>query len=106
MWQPMMEDHGMDINQGQLVNASAVGLAGTALGCTLLIPFAIKFGRRSSYVIGLFCMLLLSVWQALMTSYKEVYATQFLMGLCQAPNETIVQMTVRFHAKALISFLR
>ncbi|KAI5304165.1 hypothetical protein KEM56_006781 [Ascosphaera pollenicola] len=94
MWQPMMDDHGMDVNQDQLVNASAVGLAGTALGCTLLIPFAIKYGRRSNYIIAIFFMLLLSVWQALMTSYKEVYVTQFFMGLAQAPNETIVQMTI------------
>ncbi|KAI5294786.1 hypothetical protein KEM52_003201 [Ascosphaera acerosa] len=84
----------MDVNQEQLINGSAVGLAGTAVGCNLLVPFAIKYGRRSNYIIGIFFMTLLSVWQALMTDWKQMYATQFLLGLTQAPNETIVQMTI------------
>lgn len=94
-----------------LTAASAVGLAGTALGCIFLIPCAIKYGRRPVYIISLAVMSACAAWQAKMTSIGEMYAIMMISGLAGATNETIVQMTVCYsslltgtHHRQLILF--
>ena len=77
-----------------LSNSQAIGLTGTATGCVFFIPLALRYGRRPIYIVSLTVMAAMCLWQALMTSVKELYAISLITGLAGATNETIVQMTV------------
>ncbi|KAH7137426.1 major facilitator superfamily domain-containing protein [Dactylonectria estremocensis] len=78
----------------QLNNSQAIGLVGTATGCIFFIPLAIKYGRRSVYVVSIAVIVATAAWQARMTTIAELYLSTFIFGLANAVNETIVQMTI------------
>ncbi|RSL97612.1 hypothetical protein CEP52_010797 [Fusarium oligoseptatum] len=79
---------------GQLNAASAVNYVGTAVGCILFIPPAVKYGRRSMYILSTSIILAMAVWSACLSSLPELFVSQVLFGLANATNETIVEMTV------------
>ncbi|KAL2678382.1 hypothetical protein Neosp_009128 [[Neocosmospora] mangrovei] len=87
---------------GQLNAASAVNYVGTAVGCILFIPPAVKYGRRSMYILSTTIILAMAVWSACLSSLPELFVSQLLFGLANATNETIVEMTV---IRARLSFL-
>lgn len=70
-------------------------LAGLALGCLLIIPFALKFGRRPVYILTTLVCFLCAIWQGAMTTYGSMVATQVISGLAGAVSETLVQISVR-----------
>ncbi|PHH64240.1 hypothetical protein CDD81_4854 [Ophiocordyceps australis] len=78
-----------------LSNASAVQLAGLAIGCMFFIPFAEKYGRRSAYIISTLLVTISTWWSAYMKTGTEVYLTNALMGLAGAVNEAAIQMSIR-----------
>lgn len=82
----------------QLNNSQAIGLTGTAVGCMIFIPLAIKYGRRPIYIASMLVMLGMAIWNARMNSITELYIISLITGLAGATNETIVQMTVRLFA--------
>jgi MFS family permease len=69
-------------------------MQGRAIGCILFIPPAVKYGRRSVYLISTTVILAVVAWSACLNTIAELYVSQFLFGLASATNETIVQMTV------------
>ncbi|KAM5354660.1 hypothetical protein ACJ41O_001307 [Fusarium nematophilum] len=79
---------------GQLNAASALNYVGTALGCILFIPPAVKYGRRSMYLLSTAVILATAVWSACLKTLPELYISQFIFGLASATNETIVEMTI------------
>ncbi|KAI8664750.1 hypothetical protein NCS56_00908700 [Fusarium sp. Ph1] len=79
---------------GQLNAASAVNYVGTAVGCILFIPPAVKYGRRSMYILSTTIILAMAAWSACLSSLPELFVSQLLFGLANATNETIVEMTV------------
>ncbi|KAM6529264.1 hypothetical protein FALCPG4_007411 [Fusarium falciforme] len=79
---------------GQLNAASAVNYVGTAVGCMLFIPPAVKYGRRPMYILSTAIILAMAVWSACLSSLPELFISQLLFGLANATNETIVEMTV------------
>ena len=81
-------------NYRQLNIAQAINFVGTALGCLLFIPPAVKYGRRSMYILSSVFILATAVWSACMNSLPELYISQLIFGLASATNETIVEMTV------------
>ncbi|KAF5986294.1 major facilitator superfamily transporter [Fusarium coicis] len=91
-WQQMTVDMGVSIQQ--LTNAQSAQLAGLAMGCLFFIPLAIKYGRRSSYIISTAVLAGVSWWTARMQSYPELIITMIITGLGGAINETAVQMTI------------
>lgn len=93
-WQQMVVD--MNVSYAQLSNAQSAQLAGLAMGCIFFIPFTIKYGRRSTYIISTALMAAVSWWTSRMNSYPELIATAVITGLSGAVNETAVQMTVSF----------
>ncbi|RSL46388.1 hypothetical protein CEP54_013862 [Fusarium duplospermum] len=72
-WQQMTVDLGITITQ--LSRAQSAQLAGLAMGCIFFIPFTIKYGRRSTYVVSTAALAAVSC-------------------LARAINETAVQMTI------------
>lgn len=91
-WQQMTTDLNVSINQ--LSNAQSAQLAGLAMGCIFFIPFTVKYGRRSTYILSTALMAGVSWWTSRMTGYGELIATAVITGLSGAVNETSVQMTV------------
>ncbi|KAF5004857.1 hypothetical protein FDECE_8639 [Fusarium decemcellulare] len=79
---------------GQLNAAQAINYVGTALGCILFIPPAVKYGRRSMYILSSAVILATAVWSACMNTLPELYISQLIFGLASATNETIVEMTI------------
>jgi MFS family permease len=88
----MTVDMGVSIQQ--LTNAQSAQLAGLAMGCLFFIPLAIKYGRRSAYIISTAVLAGVSWWTSRMQSYPELIVTMVITGLGGAINETAVQMTV------------
>ncbi|KAM0430880.1 hypothetical protein ACHAPT_005512 [Fusarium lateritium] len=78
----------------QLSHAQSAQLAGLATGCILFIPFTIKYGRRSTYVVSTAALAAVSWWTSSMSSYTELILTSIITGLAGAINETAVQMTI------------
>ncbi|KAH6876545.1 major facilitator superfamily domain-containing protein [Thelonectria olida] len=91
-WQQMTTDLNVSINQ--LSHAQSAQLAGLAMGCIFFIPFTIKYGRRSTYILSTALMAGVSWWTSRMTGYGELIATAIFTGLSGAVNETSVQMTI------------
>ncbi|PHH81434.1 hypothetical protein CDD82_781 [Ophiocordyceps australis] len=92
-WPEMIKDLNTDTET--LSNASAVQLAGLAIGCIFFIPFAEKYGRRSAYIISTTLVTISAWWSAYMKTGTEVYLTNGLMGIAGAVNEAAIQMSIR-----------
>ncbi|KAF5696299.1 major facilitator superfamily transporter, partial [Fusarium mundagurra] len=87
-WPQMTVDMGVTIQQ--LTNAQAAQLAGLAMGCLFFIPLAVKYGRRSSYIISTAVMTGVTWWTSKMTTNAELIITMVITGLAGAINETSV----------------
>lgn len=85
----------MDVSYSDLTNAQAVQLVGLAVGCIVVIPCSQKYGRRSTYIFSTAVLAGVTWWAAYMRTNSEVMVTSVLFGLAGAPNEAVVQMTVR-----------
>ncbi|RDW76844.1 uncharacterized protein DSM5745_06836 [Aspergillus mulundensis] len=64
----------LGISWSNLNNSFAANLAGLAVGCILIIPFAIKYGRRSIYILSSAIQLATAIWQAKMNTTAELLA--------------------------------
>ncbi|RKL14542.1 hypothetical protein BFJ68_g6505 [Fusarium oxysporum] len=78
---------------GQLNNANALNYVGTTVGCILFIPPAVKYGRRSMYLLTTAIIFAMAIWSARMKTLTELYVSQLIFGLASATNESIVEMT-------------
>ncbi|KAG5359125.1 MFS antiporter QDR3 [Yarrowia sp. C11] len=92
VWGPQTKDLGWKFEQ--LNKGYAFSIAGQGLGCPVMIPAAVKFGRRPVYLFGVVVSLTASLWQAQMTSLPELYIVSFLEGFAASLTEACVQMTI------------
>lgn len=92
-WTQMLGE--MDVTYADLTNAQAVQLVGLAVGCIFVIPLTKKYGRRSTYIFSTVTLAASCWWTTYMKTRVELYITSLLFGLAGAPNETVVQMSVR-----------
>ncbi|KAF5017251.1 hypothetical protein F66182_10845 [Fusarium sp. NRRL 66182] len=91
-WQQITVDLGVTITQ--LTRAQSAQFAGLAMGCIFFIPFTIKYGRRSTYILSTAALAGVAWWTSRMSSNAELIVTSVLTGLAGAINETAVQMTI------------
>ena len=78
-----------------LLNDSyAAGCAALAIGGPLLIPFALKYGRRPVYVISTVAQFAIAIWSAKLQTVGDLMGVNTLNCLFGALAEIIVQMTV------------
>ncbi|KAL4971926.1 major facilitator superfamily domain-containing protein [Aspergillus desertorum] len=84
----------LGISWSNLNNSFAVNLAGLAIGCILIVPFAIKYGRRSIYILSSAVQLATAIWQARMNTTAELLAINAVSGFAGAVSEALVQMTI------------
>ncbi|KAL4965432.1 MFS general substrate transporter [Aspergillus stella-maris] len=84
----------LSVSWANLNNSFAANLAGLAVGCIFFIPFAIKYGRRSVYIVSTAVQFASGIWNARVNSTGELLAVNVLSGLAGAVSEAIVQMTI------------
>ena len=88
-------DLGISYNAEEI--AFGLNTAGLAVGCLLFIPFALKFGRRSVYLVSILVSLASAVWQAEVQTSNDLYGANILSGLAGSISEVICQMTIAGH---------
>ncbi|CAH0055263.1 unnamed protein product [Clonostachys solani] len=79
----------------EILNDSyAVGCASLGLGSIILIPFALKYGRRPIYIFSTVLQFALSIWSAKMQTVADIMLINILQCFFGSLAETIVQMTI------------
>ncbi|RDW89776.1 putative synaptic vesicle transporter SVOP-1 [Coleophoma cylindrospora] len=91
-WGPMNEQDGF--SYGILNDSYAAGCAGLAIGGPLMIPFALKYGRRPVYVLSTVGQFAVAIWTARLQTVGDLVAVNTLNCVLGALGEIIVQMTV------------
>ncbi|KAM0541585.1 hypothetical protein ACHAPJ_013187 [Fusarium lateritium] len=91
-WGPMQRELGF--SDAQLNNSYAIGCAFLGIGAVLLIPFALKFGRRPLYLISTILQCLIAIWSAKQTTYAELMLINALQCAVGSLAEVMVQMTI------------
>ncbi|KAJ5126427.1 hypothetical protein N7448_005729 [Penicillium atrosanguineum] len=79
----------------QLNNQYAVNCVSLGLGSIILVPLALKFGRRPVYLLTAVVVLLTTIWQAVLRDLANMMAAQVFNGIACAVGWTLVPITVR-----------
>jgi MFS family permease len=93
-------NNGDDLNDSNgfsyalLNDTYAAGCAALAIGGPLLIPFALKYGRRPVYVFSSIAQFAIAIWTAKLQTVGDLVAVNTLNCLFGSLAEIIVQMTV------------
>ncbi|KAK5719925.1 hypothetical protein LTR15_007198 [Elasticomyces elasticus] len=75
-------------------NSFAANVAGLAVGCIIMVPMAIIFGRRPVYILSTAIQLGSGIWSARTMTTGDLIGSNVLSGLGGAISESIVQMTI------------
>ncbi|RDW88471.1 hypothetical protein BP6252_00503 [Coleophoma cylindrospora] len=91
-WAPMNVELGFSYT---ILNDSyAVGCGTLAFGAFLLIPFALKYGRRPIYLFSTLAQFAISVWSAKLQTVADIMLVNAFSCGVGALAEVIVQMTI------------
>ncbi|KAL3482218.1 MFS general substrate transporter [Aspergillus californicus] len=91
-WDPMQEELGFS---DEVLNDSyAAGCAALGLGSVLLLPFALKFGRRPLYLFSTVVQLGMTIWFAKTQTVVDLMISNILQCFFASLAESIVQMTI------------
>lgn len=92
-WAPMNTQLGFSYS---LLNDSyAIGCGTLAIGAFILIPFALKYGRRPIYILSTLAQFAISIWSAKLETVADLMLVNALSCGVGALSEVIVQMTVK-----------
>ncbi|CAG9981329.1 unnamed protein product [Clonostachys byssicola] len=91
-WPQMTVD--LHTSMDTLSHGNSSKLAGLAIGGFLIVPFAVKYGRRPAYIFSTALMTAASWWSSRLQSSPEQIAANFLTGVSGSVNEACVQMTI------------
>ncbi|OAA78809.1 Major facilitator superfamily domain, general substrate transporter [Akanthomyces lecanii RCEF 1005] len=91
-WAQMRKDIGASFQE--MANSLSCALVGLAIGCLVFIPFTIKYGRRSSFVLPTAIIAITAWWAAYMKTVGELYVTALLFGLAGATSQTAIEMSI------------
>ena len=85
----------LHITYPQLNDQYAVNCVSLGIGSIILIPLALKFGRRPVYLLTAVIILITAIWQAVLRDFKNMIASQAINGFACAVCWTLVPITVR-----------
>ncbi|KPM45246.1 hypothetical protein AK830_g1281 [Neonectria ditissima] len=91
-WGPMHNELGFSYQT--LNNSYAIGCAFLAIGALVLIPFALKFGRRPLYLFSTLVQFGVSIWSAKTRTVADLLLVNVFCTMFGALAEVIVQMTI------------
>lgn len=88
----MHEELGFSYNA--LNNSYAAGCGALAVGACVLIPFALKYGRRPVYIFSTAIQMGVSIWSARQQNVVDLMMVNIISCFVGALAEVVVQMTV------------
>ncbi|KAF6832086.1 major facilitator superfamily transporter [Colletotrichum musicola] len=91
-WAPMNEQLGFSYDT--LNNSYAAGCGALAIGACVLIPFALKYGRRPVYIFSTAVQFSVCIWSAHQQTVADLMMVNILSCFVGALSEVVVQMTV------------
>lgn len=91
-WAPMNEQLGFSYDT--LNNSYAAGCGALAIGACVLIPFALKYGRRPVYIFSTAVQFGVCIWSAHQQTVADLMMVNILSCFVGALSEVVVQMTV------------
>ncbi|UPK94495.1 hypothetical protein LCI18_005430 [Fusarium solani-melongenae] len=91
-WGPMQKELGF--SDEALTASYAIGCAFLAVGAVLLVPFALKFGRRPLYLFSSLVQTSVGVWSAKIQNVPDLLLVNAINNVFGALAEVIVQMTI------------
>lgn len=91
-WGPMGDE--LHFSSATLTNTYAIGCATLALGAPMLIPFALKYGSRSVYIISSAGQFAISIWAARTQTAGDWWGVNALQCWLGALAEVLIQMTI------------
>ncbi|KAJ5099393.1 hypothetical protein N7532_006394 [Penicillium argentinense] len=91
-WGPLNIELGF--SYALLNDSYAAGCGSLAIGGVILIPFALKFGRRPVYILSTAIQCGISIWSAKMQNVADLMLVNILSCIVGALSEVMVQMTV------------
>ncbi|KAI7208237.1 hypothetical protein KC333_g9202 [Hortaea werneckii] len=91
-WAPMHEELGY--SYGALNDSYAAGTAGLAVGAVILMPFALKYGRRPIYLLSSIIQTAMCIWSACQSTVADLILFNVISCFVGALAETIVQLTI------------
>lgn len=92
MWQDFEKRLG--ISYPKLNDQYAVNTAALGIGSIILIPLALKFGRRPIYLFTALVVCITAIWQAVLRDFKNMVTVQVFNGFACAVSWTLVPITV------------
>lgn len=91
-WGPMQDELGFSFD---ILNDSyAIGCGTLCIGAFLLIPFALKYGRRPIYILSTAVQFAMCIWSAKLMNVADLMNVNVWSCLVGALGEVLVQMTV------------
>jgi MFS family permease len=85
----------LEISYENLSNLYASNTAALAVGCIVLVPISLKYGRRPMYLATTLVLALSAVWMALQRTFGDFIGNNILSGLAESVGDVLVQLTVR-----------
>ncbi|KAK5129231.1 hypothetical protein LTR08_003734 [Meristemomyces frigidus] len=91
-WGPMNVQLGF--SYAILNDSYAIGCATLAFGAAMLIPFALKYGRRPIYIFSTAAQFAISIWSARINTVADIMLVNVFSCWVGSLAEVIVQMTI------------
>ncbi|KAL9029405.1 MAG: hypothetical protein Q9196_002347 [Gyalolechia fulgens] len=83
-----------DVTVPQVALTTGLYMLGLGIGCVIMSPTAILFGKRPVYLVCIFLFILSSVWCALSPSYPSLVVARICMGIAVSPCECLPSATI------------
>lgn len=84
----------LDFSYDTLNNSYAAGCGALAIGACVLIPFALKYGRRPVYIFSTAVQFGVCIWSAHQQTVADLMMVNIVSCFVGALSEVVVQMTV------------
>ncbi|KAL8943395.1 MAG: hypothetical protein Q9216_001104 [Gyalolechia sp. 2 TL-2023] len=83
-----------DVTVPQVALTTGLYMLGLGIGCVIMSPTAILFGKRPVYLVCIILFILSSVWCALSPNYPSLVVARIFMGIAVSPCECLPSATI------------
>lgn len=78
----------------QVALTTGLYMLGLGIGCVVLTPLAVMYGKRCVYLFGVILFLVTSVWAGQSQSYGSLLIARIFMGIGVSPCESLPSATI------------
>lgn len=83
-----------DVTVAQVALTTGLYMLGLGIGCVVMSPTAILFGKRPVYLVCILLFIISSVWCALSPNYPSLVVARIFMGIAVSPCECLPSATI------------